>query len=90
MSRVDVSNIRIPGTNLRGWRAIAVGALALYIALFVALNNRKLEVNFVFFKVRSNELLALVVLVALSFVAGFIIGSRGRKAQADADADKAP
>jgi uncharacterized integral membrane protein len=77
--RIDVSNMRIPGTNLRGWRAIAVAALALYILLFVVVNNRKLEVNFVFFKIRSNELVALIVIVVLSFVAGFIVGGRRRK-----------
>ena len=68
--------MRIPGTNLRGWRAIAVGALALYIVLFIVLNNRTLEVNFVVFKTRSNELLSLIVIVILSFVAGLIIGGR--------------
>jgi uncharacterized integral membrane protein len=64
------SRVRIPGTHLEGGRAIAVGALALYILLFIVLNNRRLEVNFVFFKVKSHELLALIVIVLLGFLAG--------------------
>jgi uncharacterized integral membrane protein len=79
--KIDTSNVRIPGTNLRGWRAIAVGALALYILLFIVLNNRQLEVNFVFFRIRSNELLSLIVIVILSFAAGFIVGGRQRRAR---------
>jgi len=71
--------VRIPGTNVRGWRAIAVGALALYILLFIILNNRQLKINFVFFEVRSNELLSLIVIVILGFAAGFIVGGRRGK-----------
>jgi uncharacterized integral membrane protein len=77
--KIDTANVRIPGTNVRGWRAIAVGALALYILLFIILNNRQLKVNFVFFEVRSNELLSLIVIVILSFAAGFIVGGRRGK-----------
>jgi uncharacterized integral membrane protein len=77
-----VSNFRIPGTNLRGWRAIAVAALAIYILVFVILNDRKLEVHFVFFKIRSNELVALIVIAVLAFVAGYIVGGRRQKAHA--------
>lgn len=77
MSKIDISNVRIPGTNLRGGRAIAVGILALYVLLFILLNRRDVEVNFVFFKIRSNELLALIVVLALGFAAGFIM--RGRR-----------
>jgi uncharacterized integral membrane protein len=71
--------VRIPGTNLQGWRAIAVGALGLYIVLFIVLNNRRLEVNFVFFKIRSHELLALLVIVLLGFAAGLIVGDRRQR-----------
>ena len=77
----DPQSVRIPGTSLQGWRAIAVGALALYILLFIALNNRRLEVNFVFFKIRSNELLGLVVLAGLSFVSGYVLGTRRWRGQ---------
>jgi uncharacterized integral membrane protein len=77
VKKIEPSRARIPGTHLEGWRAIAVGALAVYILLFVVLNRRKLEVNFVFFKVRSHELLALIVILALGFAAGFIV--RGRQ-----------
>ena len=80
LKKVDVSSFRIPGTKVQGWRAVAVAILGLYILLFLILNNRSLEVDFVFFSVKSNELLALVVLVVLSFVAGFVIGRRGMPA----------
>jgi hypothetical protein len=76
MRKIDVSNVRIPGTSLQGGRAVAVGALALYVLLFIALNDRKLKVDFVLFSVQSNELLALIVIVGLGFAAGFI--ARGR------------
>ncbi len=75
--------MRIPGTKLQGWRAIAVGALALYVLLFIVLNNRKLEINFVFFSIQSHELLALLVIVILSFAAGFIVGGRHQRARPD-------
>ena len=42
------------------------------------INDRKLEVNFLFFKVRSNALLALIVIAVLSFAAGFFL-ARGRR-----------
>ena len=83
MKRVDISRVRIPGTHLQGWRAIAVGALALYVVLFILLNNHRLEINFVFFKLRSHELLALIVIVLLGFVAGFIVGARRERAGPD-------
>ena len=76
MRKIDVSNVRIPGTKIQGGRAIAVGVLGLYILLFLILNNRKLEVDFVLFSVQSNELLALVVIVILSFAAGFVVARR--------------
>jgi uncharacterized integral membrane protein len=77
VKKIQTSRARIPGTHLEGWRAIAVGALAVYILLFIVLNRRRLEVNFVFFKVRSHELVALIVILALGFAAGFIV--RGRQ-----------
>jgi uncharacterized integral membrane protein len=73
MRKIEPSKVRIPGTNLEGGRAILVGVLALYVLLFIALNSRRLEVNFVFFKVRSNELIGLLVIMALSFAAGFLV-----------------
>ena len=76
MRKIDVSNVRIPGTSLQGGRAVAVGALALYGLLFIVLNDRKLKVDFVFFSLQSNELLALVLILGLGFAAGFI--ARGR------------
>jgi uncharacterized integral membrane protein len=80
-SSADKSRIRIPGTRLQGWRAIVVAVLALYIVIFIALNNRRLEMNFVFFKVRSHELVALIVLVLLGFAAGFIVGGRRQRSR---------
>jgi ABC-type glucose/galactose transport system permease subunit len=76
LKKLDVSGFRIPGTKIQGGRAVAVAALGLYILLFLILNNRKLRVDFVFFSVQSNELLALLVIVALGFVAGFVVGRR--------------
>jgi uncharacterized integral membrane protein len=78
--RIDTSKVRIPGTHLQGWQAIIVGALALYILLFIILNDRKLEVDFIVFSVRSNELLALIVILALGFATGFIVRGRQRVA----------
>ena len=77
MRKIDTSNVRIPGTNLQGGRAVAVWALALYALLFIVLNDRKLKVDFVLFSVQSNELLALIVILGLGFAAGFI--ARGWK-----------
>jgi hypothetical protein len=80
LKNVDISSFRIPGTKVQGWRAVAVAILGLYILLFLILNNRSLKVDFVFFSVKSNELLALAVLVVLGFVAGFVIGRREKPA----------
>jgi hypothetical protein len=71
-----LSEVRIPGTRIQGGRAIAVGALGLYTLLFILLNNRRLEVNFVFFKFRSHELLALIVILACGFAAGYFVHGR--------------
>jgi len=76
--KIDVSKARIPGTDLRGWPAVVVAALGVYILLFVIVNDRKLEVDFVLFSVKSNELLALLVILALGFAAGFIVRGRLR------------
>jgi hypothetical protein len=76
--KIDVSKARIPGTDLRGWPAVGIGALGLYILLFIILNDRKLEVDFVAFSVKSNELLALLVILALGFAAGFVVRGRLR------------
>ena len=84
MKSSDISRARIPGTKLEGWRAIAVGILALYVLLFVVLNNHKLDLNFVFFKVHSHELLALIVIMLIGFAAGFIVGGRRQRAHSDA------
>jgi uncharacterized integral membrane protein len=73
--------VRIPGTSVRGWRAIAVAAVALYILVFIVLNNRRLEINFVFFRIRSHELLAVIVIALLGFAAGFIFAGRRQRAQ---------
>jgi len=75
--------VRIPGTKLEGWRAIVVGVLALYVLLFIILNRRHVEVNFVFLKIRSNELLGLVVILLLGFAAGFIVGGRRQTRRVD-------
>jgi uncharacterized integral membrane protein len=76
MRKIDTSRVRIPGTNLQGNRAIAVGALILFLLLFIAANDRKLKVDFLIFSVQSNELLALILIAGLGFAAGFLIASR--------------
>lgn len=76
--KIDVSKARIPGTDLQGWPAVAVAGLGLYILLFIIVNDRKLEVDFVLFSVKSNELLALLVILGLGFAAGFIVRGRVR------------
>ena len=75
----DKSRMRIPGTKLEGWRAIVVGVLAVYGLLFIILNRRHVEVNFVVYKVRTNELLGLIVILALGFAAGVIVGGRRQR-----------
>jgi ABC-type glucose/galactose transport system permease subunit len=74
--RIDVSNVRIPGTSLQGGRAVAVGAVVLFVLLFIAANDRRLKVDFLIFSVQSNELLALILIAGLGFAAGFMIASR--------------
>lgn len=76
MRKIDTSNVRIPGTSLQGNRAIAVGALVLFVLLFIAANDRKLKIDFLIFSVQSNELLALILIAGLGFAAGFIAHSR--------------
>jgi uncharacterized integral membrane protein len=76
---IDRSRARIPGTKLEGWRAIAVCVLALYVLLFIVLNNHRLDLNFVFFKIRSHELLALIMILLIGFAAGFIVGGRRQR-----------
>jgi uncharacterized integral membrane protein len=71
-----LSSVRIPGTTVRGPRAVAFLAVALYVALFIALNNDHVKVNFVFFSFRTNELLGSLVILALGFVAGYTVHGR--------------
>ena len=87
-----LSSVRIPGTTLRGPRAVAVLAIALYIVLFIALNNDHVKVNFVFFSFRTNELLGSLVIAVLGFVAGYIVQGRrleGRATDATRQAQQA-
>ena len=57
---------------------MAVGdRLCLYILLFLILNNRKLEVNFVFFFDQEQRAAGTRRARAADFVAGFVIGRRG-------------
>jgi hypothetical protein len=79
-SGFQVSNLRIPGTQIEGAGAIAVGAITLYVVLFVALNTQKVQLKFVFFTVRTNVLLGLLIVAALSFAAGFIVRGQIRTA----------
>jgi uncharacterized integral membrane protein len=75
--RSGLSSVRIPGTKLEGVRAIVFLAIGLYVVLFIALNGKRVEVNFVFFKFRTHELLGFLLVLALGFIAGYIV--RGRR-----------
>lgn len=89
MRKIDTSSARIPGTNLRGGRAIVVGLLGIYLLFFVLLNRRHVEVDFVFFKIRGNELLALILVLALGFGAGYIVHGRRQADRSDDGEDDA-
>ena len=86
MARIDEAKIRIPGTSIAGVRALVVGALAVYVVLFIALNDEQVQLHFVFFRIRSNELLGLAVIAAFSFAAGYIVRGR-RQPRADTALD---
>jgi uncharacterized integral membrane protein len=76
--RSRVEDFHVPGTNLRGGRAIAVVVLVVYLVLFVLLNTRRVQVNFVFFKLHSHVLIAFALVAVLGFLAGYFV--RGRRA----------
>lgn len=54
------------------WRLIALAAIGLYVILFLVLNRRKVEVDFVFFSPRVSLIVALVVAAAAGFVGGWL------------------
>jgi uncharacterized integral membrane protein len=83
-----LSEFRLPGTKLEGWRAVVVVLVAVYLVLFVVLNTRRVEVNFVFFKLRSHMLLAFALVIVLGFVIGYFFRGRresGKAVEASAD-----
>ncbi len=67
--------------KLEGGRLIAVAAVVLYVLLFVVFNTRRVEVNFVFFSIRSQLLIAFGIVAALSFAAGFFMHGRSFSAR---------
>lgn len=62
--------------KLEGGRLVAVAAVVLYVVLFVAFNTRRVEVNFVFFSIQSQLLIAFAIIAVLSFAAGFFVHGR--------------
>ena len=71
-----MSRLRIPGTNVRGWRALLFAVVGLYVLLFIILNAHKIGINFVFFTLRTSQLFALILVTALGFGAGLFVGTR--------------
>jgi uncharacterized integral membrane protein len=58
-------------------RRILVLAVVIYVILFVVLNTHRVKISFVFFTVHTMTLIALAVVAALSFGAGYFL--RGRR-----------
>jgi uncharacterized integral membrane protein len=69
--------------RLEGGRLVAVVVLVVYVLLFVVLNTRRVEVDFVFFSVRSQLLIAFGMIALLSFAAGFFVHGRVASGQSD-------
>ncbi|GEM_PF-1477640 len=63
------------------WKLVVWGAIALYAVVFLLVNSKRSDVNFVFFTVRTR----LIWLILLSMGLGFVLGWvgprwwRGRK-----------
>ncbi|HEX4519676.1 MAG TPA: hypothetical protein VH063_08870 [Gaiellaceae bacterium] len=62
--------------KLEGGRLVLVVVVVLYVLLFIAFNTRRVEVNFVFFSIRSQLLIAFGIIAILSFGAGFFVAGR--------------
>jgi uncharacterized integral membrane protein len=62
--------------KLEGGRLVLVVVVVLYVLLFIAFNTRRVEVNFVFFSIRSQLLIAFGIIAILSFGAGFFMHGR--------------
>jgi uncharacterized integral membrane protein len=59
-------------------RRVVITILVVYVALFIILNTKRISVSFVFFSVRTQLLMALLLIAVLSFLAGFFVrGWRG-------------
>jgi uncharacterized integral membrane protein len=89
--RNSLQEFHVPGTKLEGWAAVLVVLLGIYLVLFVVLNTRRVEINFVFFKLRSHMLLAFALAIVLGFLVGYFFRGRREPAKAvDAAADEPP
>jgi uncharacterized integral membrane protein len=71
-------------------RRVILGLLGLYLLLFVVLNTRRVHVNFVFFSLRTQLLIALLVMGLLGFAAGYFFGGRSRAGKKPKAADAPP
>ena len=58
-------------------RRVVLALVAVYVVVFVVLNTNRVKINFVFTTVRTWTLVALAVVAALSFGAGYLV--RGRR-----------
>lgn len=53
------------------WRLWLIGAIVVYVLVFVLLNRKTVHVSFVFFTAQASLLVALILAAALGFVAGW-------------------
>ncbi len=57
------------------WKLVLWGVIALYAVVFLLVNSKRSDVNFVFFTVRTR----LIWLILLSMALGFVLGWAGPK-----------
>ena len=54
------------------WMVILLGALAVYAALLVILNDKKVGISFVLFTAQISLVVLIVLCLGLGFVGGFL------------------
>jgi uncharacterized integral membrane protein len=58
---------------------ILIGLLALYAVVFVLLNSHKVKVNFVFFSATISLVVAILLLLGMGFVGGYLTSEVRRR-----------
>ena len=64
------------------WGLVALGALVVYVVLFVLFNDDRVNVSFVFFSAETSLVVALALAVAIGFLLGFftdVVRTRRRR-----------